>query len=257
MCSYGNYPERKIMAKIIKVASSTNTPRVACQFKTSRNTATNPFKYQNFEGNTLDVSAFADVFESSAARESSKMKIIAASVAGSMHKLVSGITEPIINFVNRIKDAITSGWEYAKNTNITEHGSLGGLTDGIDAVGEIMNKPISISAISDFMNKPIDLSGVGRLMNTPVDLSGVGKLMNTPVALPGAGLIDETLDGIKTHIGAMNENMLDLGKGIGAKWSALISKVNHAENKDYSTMSVSELEQLLKAEIAANYGEAA
>ncbi len=233
------------MAKIIKVASSTNTPRLACQFKTSRNTATNPFKYQNFEGNTLDVSAFADVFESSAAKETSKMKIIAASVAGSMHKIVSGITEPIINFVNRIREGISSAWEYAKNTNVTEHGSLGVLTSGIDYVGEIMNKPISISAISDFMNKPIDLSGVGRLMNTPV-------------SLPGAALIDGTLDGIKTHIGAMNENMLDLGKGISSRWAALISKVSHSDNNDYSCKSVSELETLWKSEIAsANYGEVA
>ena len=246
------------MAKIIKVASSTNTPRIACQFKTSRNTATNPFKYQNFEGNTLDVSAFADVFESSAVKETSKMKIIAASVAGSMHKIVSGITEPIINFVNRIGSLISSGWEYAKNTNVTEHGSLGGLTDSIDAVGEIMNKPINISAISDFMNKPIDLSGVGRLMNTPIDLGGLAKLMGTPVAIPGAKLIDETFDGIRTNMGAINENMLDLGKGVGSKWAALIAKVHAADNRNYGAMSVAELEAAWNAEIAsANYGEVA
>lgn len=233
------------MAKIIKVASSTITPRNAAQFKTSRNSATNPFQYQNFEGNTLDVSAFADVFESSAIKETSKMKIIAASVAGSMHKIVSGITEPIINFVNRVKDLISSGWEYAKNTNVTEHGSLGGLTDGLEAVGAIMNKPISLSAIGDFMNQPIDLSCVG-------------KLMNTPVAIPGANLLDETLDNFKTNIGAMNENMLDLGKGIGSKWAALISKIHGTEDKNYGSMSVAELEDSWKSEIAsANYGEVA
>ena len=39
-------PERNIMAKIIKV---TATPSVNNQVKTSRNSATNPFKYSNFD----------------------------------------------------------------------------------------------------------------------------------------------------------------------------------------------------------------
>ena len=107
------------MAKIIKVASSTSTPRIANQLKTSRNSTTNPFKYQSFEGNTLDVSAFADVFESSAVRETSKIKLIAASVAGSINKIKSSITEPIVNFVNRVCGSISSAWDYAKNTSIS------------------------------------------------------------------------------------------------------------------------------------------
>ena len=49
------------MAKIIKVGSQSITPnKIANPFRTSRNSTTNPFKYSNFEGNTLQ---FADVFE--------------------------------------------------------------------------------------------------------------------------------------------------------------------------------------------------
>ena len=93
------------MAKIIKVASSTSTPRIANQFKTSRVSTTNPFKYQNFEGNTLDVSAFADVFEHYSRKEPHGLKLIASSIAGSMHKIKAGITEPIARFVNRVRNA--------------------------------------------------------------------------------------------------------------------------------------------------------
>ena len=137
------------MAKIIKVASSTGTPRIANQFKTSRNSATNPFKYQNFEGNTLDISAFADVFESSASKETNKMKLIASSVAGSMHKIKNSITEPIARFVGRV-------WDYAKNTNVSISGAVKGIND-------VMNTKIEIPglrAIDEFVHKPIDTSGI-------------------------------------------------------------------------------------------------
>lgn len=206
------------MAKIIKVASSTNTPRIANQFKTSRTSTTNPFKYQNFEGNTLDISAFADVFESSAVNETSKMKLIAASVAGSMHKMVSGITEPIVNFVKRIGDGISSAWDSAKNVNISELGAFKGISEGWHNFSEFMNKPIE---------------------------------------LPGSKVVGNAIDGIKTHIGAMNENMLDLGKDISSKWSELISKI-HSGNKISADMPVAELESLWRAEIAnGNLVEAA
>jgi hypothetical protein len=132
------------MAKIIKVASTTSTPRIANQFKTSRNSTTNPFKYQNFEGNTLDISAFADVFESSAAKETSKVKLIAASVAGSMHKIRTSITEPIVNFVNRVCEDISSIWDYAKNTNISDIGIFKGINSGLKNFGEYMNTPVEI-----------------------------------------------------------------------------------------------------------------
>jgi len=198
------------MAKIIKVASSTSTPRIASQFKTSRNSTTNPFKYQNFEGNTLDISAFADVFESSAVKETNKMKLIAASVAGSMHKVGSRIAEPIINFVNRVREGVTSVWDYAKNTNISDINMFKGMNENINNFKEWMNKPIEI---------------------------------------PGTKAIDNAISGFKTHIGAINENVLDWGKDISSKWSEIISKL-HTQSKISADMPVSELEALWKSEIA-------
>jgi len=207
------------MAKIIKVASSTSTPRIANQFRTSRNSTTNPFKYQDFEGNTLDISAFADVFESSTIKDTGKMKLIAASVAGSMHKIKTNITEPIIRFVSRVCEGVSSAWDYAKNTNVSDIGAIKSLNSGLKEFGDFMNKPINI---------------------------------------PRIGFVDDTIAGIKTHLGAMNENMLDWGKDIGSKWSSLISKVHSSKSNISSDMSVSELEKLWKAEIeSANVAEVA
>lgn len=200
------------MAKIIKIASSATTPHIANQFKTSRNSTTNPFKYQDFEGNTLDISAFADVFEnSSAIKDSNKMKLIAASVAGSMHKFVTGIYEPIVRFVSRIGGGISSAWNYAINTNISDIGAFKSIGNGFKYANDFIHKPLSI---------------------------------------PGSSAIDSAIGGIKTHFNTFNENMLDLGKGISSKWSALISKV-HSDKKSYSGLSVSELETLWKSEIAS------
>lgn len=197
------------MAKIIKVASSTSTPQIANQFKTSRNSTTNPFKYQSFEGNTLDVSAFADVFESSAVKETSKLKLIAASVAGSIHKIKSSITEPIANFVNRVCGSVSSAWDYAMNTNVSDLGIVKNINDGIKGIGAIMSKPVDI---------------------------------------PGSQAIDGAINGIKRVLGA---DVLDLGKDIGAKWAALISK-SGAASKISADMSVVELENLWKSEILLN-----
>ena len=198
------------MAKIIKVASSTGTPHIANQFKTSRNSTTNPFKYQNFEGNTLDISAFADVFESTASKETSKMKLIASSVAGSMHKIKSSITEPIVNFVNRVRSGIASAWDYAKNTNVSDLGAVKGINNIMNAKIEIPG----LRAVDEYLHKPIDLSGMA-----------IGY-------------------------GAVKENVVELGKGIGAKWNALISGI-HAGKNITAEMPVGELEELWKAEISA------
>ena len=56
-----NKMERHSMAKIDKVSGFNLGQKIANPFKTSRSMSTpNPFKYSNFEGNTLP---FADVFE--------------------------------------------------------------------------------------------------------------------------------------------------------------------------------------------------
>ena len=196
------------MAKIIKVASTTTTPKTANLFRTSRNSTTNPFKYSNFEGNTLQ---FADVFEGFEPKNTSKLKIIAASVAGTMNKIRTGF-EPIINFVNRIGSGITSAWNYAKNTNISDI--------------------IPLKSINEFINKPIEI-----------------KLIND---------ISESVSGFKVgiteKIGQWTDNVTNIGKDMGEKWNTLISKIN--TKKINSDMSVAELEELWKNELALEVGGA-
>ena len=101
------------MAKIQKIELNL-TQKIANPFKTTRKSSTNPFKYNDFEGNTLDVSAFADVFEGTN-KPTGKLKMISASVAGTMTKIRSGITEPIVKFVNRIKAGIDVAKDHARN----------------------------------------------------------------------------------------------------------------------------------------------
>ena len=196
------------MAKIIKVASAATTPKTANLFRTSRNSTTNPFKYSNFEGNTLQ---FADVFEGFEPKNTNKLKMIAASVAGTMNKIRTGF-EPIINFVNRIGSSITSAWDYAKNTNISDI--------------------IPLKSINEFMNKPIEI-----------------KLIND---------ISESISGIKTgitdRISNITDNVTNIGKDLGEKWNTLISKIN--TKKINSDMSVAELEELWKNELALEVGGA-
>ena len=133
------------MAKIIKVASTTVTPKVNL-FRTSRNSATNPFKYSNFEGNTLQ---FADVFEGFEPKSTSRIKMIAASVAGSMNKIKSGF-EPIVNFVKRVSGGISDAWTYAKNTNISD-------LSAVKSFNEFMNRPIELKIVNDISSS---LSGI-------------------------------------------------------------------------------------------------
>ena len=106
--------------------------KIVNPFKTSRSSAANPFKYSNFEGNTLQ---FADVFEGFETKKAGRLKMISSAAAGSMTKLYSGITEPILNFVNRIKDGLSGAWNYAKSTNISD-------TAGIKTVNKIMSTDI-------------------------------------------------------------------------------------------------------------------
>ena len=83
------------MAKIQKIELNLGH-KIANPFKTTRKSTTNPFKYNDFEGNTLDVAAFADVFSGASGRSISKLKMITTSVIGSMTKLRNSITEPVI-----------------------------------------------------------------------------------------------------------------------------------------------------------------
>ena len=142
------------MAKIIKVGSQNPTftsakTKKAASIQTHRasNEATNPFKFTNFEGNTLQ---FADVFEgfkpSFKANPTNKLRIVATSVTGSMNKMKNGITESIVNFARRVHGGITSAWDYAKNTPISQ-------VPGIKEMNEILATPINIPVIDGLTEK--------------------------------------------------------------------------------------------------------
>ena len=120
-------------------------------FRTSRNSTTNPFLNVSFEGRTLDLE-FADVFE---AKKVSKMKMISSSVAGSMNKIRSSIAEPIVNFVNRIREGVSNAWNYAKNTNISDVAGIKNISESMSNIGK------SISDKMSFLNTDVTEIGKG------------------------------------------------------------------------------------------------
>ena len=213
------------MAKIIKVGSQNITPnKIANPFRTSRNSTTNPFKYNNFEGTTLPLELAADVFAGTKTEKPNRLKMIATSVTGSMNKMRSSIAEPIVNFVNRVRGGISHAWDYAKNTNIED-------LPGIKQFNDVMNTDI------------VDLPGVrafGELMATPVELH-----------LPSIkGLSDSMAslrEGISSKMEFLNTDVTEIAKGMSEKWAGAISKIH--TRKINAEMPVAELEQLWKNEI--------
>lgn len=176
--------ERNSMAKIIKIGSmnTTLTSKTANLAKTSRQgSITNPFKFSNFEGNTLQ---FADVFEGFEPKKQNKLRMIASSVTGSMNKIRSSITEPIMNFVNRVRGGITSAWDYAKNTNVSD-------LPGVKQVNDVLNTPINVNldGIKDF----------GRTLSE--GLSSKMGILNSDVTELWSGLIS------KIHTNGYNSDM--------------------------------------------------
>ena len=179
--------------------------KVANPFKTTRKSTTNPFKYNDFEGNTIDPLVCADVLVSFKGKES-KLKMITASVMGSMTKLRNSITEPIINFVNRVKDGITGAWNHAKNTNI-EIAGLKNISEGIhNAKGKI----------NDFLNYDIG-KGISD------SISGLGKHLSERLTL-------------------INDGVTGIGKDLSTTWTSLIGKIQR--EKITSDKSVAELKEL-------------
>ena len=165
------------MAKIIKIGSQNLTPnKIANPFKTSRTSTTNPFKYNNFEGNTLPFEVAADVFQGTKAKSADKLRMIASSVTGSMNKMRSSITEPIVNFVNKVRGGISQAWDYTRNTtaykkmdeilnkeielNISMP-TFKGLTDSMTSIKE------GISSRMGYLNK--DIIEVGKDMRAQWD----------------------------------------------------------------------------------------
>ena len=189
------------MAKIQKIELNLGQ-KIANPFKTTRKSTTNPFKYNDFEGNTLDVAAFADVFSGTSEKSISKLKMITTSVIGSMTKLRNSITEPVINFVNRVREGISTTW----NNTITNNEGLKNITDKLHNAGDkittILNYDVS-KGICD-------------------SITGLGK--NISEKLP-------SLDGIT-----------GIGKDLSAKWTELIEKVHGKKiSSDMSVEELKEL----------------
>ena len=201
------------MAKIDKVSGFNLGQKIANPFKTSRSMSTpNPFKYSNFEGNTLP---FADVFEGFENKNVSKVRMISSSVMGSMTKFRSSITEPIVNFVNRVTTGISNAWNYAKNTTVSD------LTP--------------IKNIHNVMQ--MDVIDLGKGISNSI--SNIGK--NISEKMPSFNMPS-------LHIGS---NISGIGKNLSDKWSNMISKINIPHhNRISSDMPVCELKSMWENEIA-------
>lgn len=217
------------MAEINKVGLGQDR-KIANPFKTSRSMSTpNPFKYSNFEGNTLP---FADVFEGFEQQKqiSFKGKMISASVAGSMNKIKSLLPESIVNFVNRVRENISSAWSYAKNTNISD-------VKGLRTINNIMNT---------------DIVDLGKGLSHSV--SNMGKGLSEKMSFLNTDIVDIG-KGISNKMSFLNSDVTEIGKGLSDKWHSLISSVNHKRiNKD---TSVAELKSMWLDEIALSNMEVA
>ncbi len=159
--------------------------KIVNPFKTQRTSMTNPFKYSNFEGNTLQ---FADVFEGFEPKKVNKLKMITASVMGSMTKIGS-VFEPITKFVNRVRGGIVSAWDYAKNTNISD-------IKGIKEFNEIMR---------------MDVADIGKGISGSISESLSGIKTN-----------------LSYRLSSINSNVTELGSEISSRWSALIGRIHHS-----------------------------
>ena len=166
----------------LNLGQTTNNP-----FKTSRNSTTNPFQNVSFEGNTLP---YADVFVGGIeSHKTNKLKMIASSVMGSMTKLTSAF-EPIVNFVNRVREGISNAWTYATNKNLF-------TLPGEEACKKVMNADI-VDIGKGIANSASDL---GKVLDK--DALEVGKEISSKIS-----------------------NKMELfGNGISEKWAPLINSV--------------------------------
>jgi hypothetical protein len=160
------------MAKIIKVGSQsptfTTVKAKKGSIKTQRNSneVTNPFKFTNFEGNTLQ---FADVFEgfkpSFKSSPANKMRIIASSVTGSMSKVKSLVPESIVNFARRVVSDISDAANAIKENSVVKRTTEfllaeRHLPDFYNLSPRIASIRESISQGVEFMNR--DVVEVGK-----------------------------------------------------------------------------------------------
>jgi len=186
--------------------------KIANPFKTTRKSDTNPFRYSNFEGNTLQ---YADVFEGFDSKEinfkGGKHKLITSSVIGSITKLRNSITESITNFVNRVKDGITGAWDYAKNTEI----KLGGL----DKISEGLHN--TTGKIHDILNYDVT-------KGLTDSITGLGKHISDSISF-------------------LNKDVTEIGHDLSTSWTSLIDKISinkTGHEKISSDMPVATLREL-------------
>lgn len=258
------------MAKVNNVGLN-HTQKIANPFKTSRNSTTNPFKYSNFEGNTLQ---FADVFEGFEAKKgSSKAKLISSTIVGSMTKLRSLLPESIVNFVNRVREGVSNAWTYAKNTNITDVAGIkqisGVLNTDIRDIGKGIGSTISGigSNVSEFLNKDVTelgmpdlgkgLSNTMAFLNkdvTELGMPDLGKGLSSTMAFLNKDVSDIG-KGISEKMSFLNMDVTEIGKGMSDRWNSLISNINH--KRITKETPVAELKTMWLDEISRLESEAA
>ena len=230
------------MAKIIKVGSQNPTftsQKIANPFKTARKAGAtdpferNPFMYSNFEGTTLP---FADVFEGfKPSFKGNKLKMVAASVTGSMTKLKTNIVEPVVNFAKRVytgtKEGVAAAWNLTFRTPISEVPGLKNIP-GIKRLDEAMS--MEVIPTPSFAGLPeMDMSYLHK------DIKEVGKDMLAGIQTLG--------DGVSSRINAINEGATNLGRSLVEKCSAI--SFRGRSPRISAEMPVAELEQLWKNEI--------
>ena len=144
--------------------------KVANPFKTTRKSTTNPFYSINFEGNTIDQLICADVLDSFKGKEN-KLKMITSSVMGSMTRLRNSITEPITNFVNRVKEDITTTWNKA-----IEKTGLKNISENLHTAGEKINSILKYDVSKGLSDS---ISGLGKTISEKINITGLGENLAT------------------------------------------------------------------------------
>ena len=197
------------MAKIIKVGSQNITPnKIANPFRTSRNSTTNPFKYNNFEGTTLPFELAADVFEGFKPQSTNKLRMIASSVTGSMTRMKNGITEPIVNFVKRVGSGISQAWTYAKETPFSQVYGIRHINSAVASMGSKISGKISDG------------------------ISGMNSVREN---------ISSRIGYFGKDINEVGQDIIGFGRDMRAQWDSIIAKIPSKTRYTAST-PVSELE---------------
>ena len=189
------------MAKIIKVGSQNITPnKIANPFRTSRNSTTNPFLNNNFEGTTLPFELAADVFAGAKTEKYNKLRMIASSVTGSMNKMKSSF-EPIVNFVNRVRGGISHAWDYAKTTSFTA-----AMNDAATSIkGSVNDKVSAFKETSAY-----------KVLTTDIELN---------INMPEFKALNALKEGMATRMEAMHEGIVGFSNDMKNQWQALVAKI--------------------------------